>query len=645
MTSIAPDHTQTIAPVEPWPLNWNTLRPLLFSDQGMTLLICGLLIVTIATSGNPSLQAKSTRANRKAHAKWAGKKEILAARKVAIKQLHRRSASSACLWITKPLTLEYPARFCELKQLKSGQRYPLAPRVGPIPAGQSIKVMGEKIAFRVPAALQDSYSVKAGTRLKTETLWIPDTQRSVMVVGAPGSGKTFSAIDPMLRSAVDQGYPIILYDFKMPNQTSAIAAYAEQLGYQVRVFAPGLPESDVLNLLDFLTGEPETDAALARQLATTMNRNFRLGQPGSTEPFFEDASDQLVQAVLMLARQMPQADIITVQTILSTPELSTRLLQSQTLNPWIRTAFAQFLAVANSEKTAASIIGMATLNFTRLMMAKLLACCTGKTTLPLDLTGKQMIVFGVDRTIRDVVTPIIATALTMLVNRNLLHSGGRSNPLICVLDEVPTLYLDQLVKWENESRADGFNGIIGFQNKSQLELVYGKETAHAIIGGCATKFIFNSGEIESAEYFSKLFGNEEIIRPTTSCSRSPGQPGSSTTRSLEVSTRSLVSPEELVGLPAGTCIISNPAYGNREMSYLPQRRQIILPPWELELQTRTRSAWDKMRHRLIRQAEPAQQIPTTADIQRRHQEVEAAFPLLQGDKIPPDPIARLAQMF
>ncbi|MFB2876153.1 hypothetical protein ACE1CC_04600, partial [Aerosakkonemataceae cyanobacterium BLCC-F46] len=53
----------------------------------------------------------------------------------------------------------------------------------------------------------------------TPTLYVPDAQRGICAIGAAGSGKTFSVIDPLIRSALDQGFPVCLYDFKYPAQT------------------------------------------------------------------------------------------------------------------------------------------------------------------------------------------------------------------------------------------------------------------------------------------------------------------------------------------------------------------------------------------------------------------------------------------
>lgn len=612
------------------------LGRLLMSEQGLILLGCAVGLAALSFINGGEVKTGTTKKNAKAKGKWAGKKELTAARKLAIKQLNGRSRKSACVWIIRPKVLEYPDEVVTIKTYKkSGKKLRQAPGIGAIPKEKPVKVQGEKHRF---------HSDFENKTVSAETIWIPDTQRSVMVVGAPGSGKTFSAIDPMIRSVVEQGHPLVLYDFKYPTQTSTVAWYAEQMGYQIRVFAPGFPESDVLNLLDFLTGDPQNDASLARQLANTMNKNFRIGQTGGGDPFFDSAGDQLVQAVMMLTRQMKHYDVLMTSVILSFPQLIERLYpESSNIDPWIRQAFGQIFSVKDSEKTVSSIIGTASLNFGKLVMPDILAACMGETTLPLDIEGKQMIVFGLNRELRDVMGPIVATAINMLVNRNLFVKGGRKTPLYTVLDELPTIFLPQLVNWENESRSDGFNGIIGFQNKSQLKKIYGEEMALAIMGGCATKFIFNPGEVESAEYFSKFFGDEEVARKNQSRNIGKGGGGS---KSVEVYTRKLVSPEEFICLPPGTCYMTNPAYSNDEMSYLPRRIKVNLPPHELELAGQIESNWEKVRAKLIKRTENTRRVPTQEDIKIRIEEFEARFPVPKDDQQQqaPDMISTLASM-
>ncbi|MFB2893636.1 type IV secretory system conjugative DNA transfer family protein [Aerosakkonemataceae cyanobacterium BLCC-F50] len=46
------------------------------------------------------------------------------------------------------------------------------------------------------------------------TVWFPHAERGILVIGAPGSGKTFSVIDRLVESAFQQGFPVIVYDKK-----------------------------------------------------------------------------------------------------------------------------------------------------------------------------------------------------------------------------------------------------------------------------------------------------------------------------------------------------------------------------------------------------------------------------------------------
>lgn len=59
------------------------------------------------------------------------------------------------------------------------------------------------------------WGAKFSTMLGTcPSLYVPNAQEGIVVCGSPGKGKTFSVIDPLIRSSLDQGFPTIVYDFK-----------------------------------------------------------------------------------------------------------------------------------------------------------------------------------------------------------------------------------------------------------------------------------------------------------------------------------------------------------------------------------------------------------------------------------------------
>ncbi len=450
-------------------------------------------------------------------------------------------------------------------------------------------------------------------------LYITDVQRGTAVVGAPGSGKSFSAINPMIYSAIDQGFPIVLYDFKYPTQAK-VASYAKKMGYKVHVFAPGFPESEVCNPLDFL--RDATDAETARQLATVINKNFKMMASSNEDAFFGPAGDQLTEAILMLTKQTQYPDIMTAAAILSSERMVERLMAAN-LNPWIKISFGQLFSSAGSEKTIAGIAGTASLMFTRFMKKNTLGCFVGKTTLPLDIKGKQMVIFGLDRERRDAVGPLLCSILHMTVARAIAKK--RKDPLVVVLDEVPSLYLPDLFKWLNESRSEGFCGILGWQNMGQLEKYYGKEVAKTMLGACGTKFIFNPGEEESARLFSAYLGDEEIRYKQKSKSTGGGK--TSTSVSDQEKTRKLFEPAQFLKLPAGKCVFINPAYSNRNEASVPLLKAIKVPKVIINIEKENDAGWEKLIVKLTKKS--TQRRPTQQDLDKRVAEVDKLFPVPQ----------------
>ena len=529
-----------------------------------------------------------------ASAAWGGKKEKAAARKVALQQINERKRNGLTTWIN-------------------------APQIKPLKTPKTTKKTVKRFAIKP----------------KPSTLFIPDGQRGTAVAGAPGSGKTFSVIDPMIRSVVEQGFPICLYDFKFPGgQAEAHVEYARQHGYQIHVFAPGFAGSEVVNLLDFLNNADDSETA--GQIAKVLNKNFSLnGGRGGDDPFFQMSGDQLIKAVLQLAKATDHPDFLTCQKILAldASELIDRVSAAD-ISPWIRTSWDQFTSMRQSEKTSSSVAATASLMFTNFVSPDILPSLIGKSTLPLDLSGKQMVVFGMDQNRRDIIGPILATVMHMLITRNV--ATPRTDPLAVFLDELPTLSLPSLVNWLNESRSAGFCGVLGYQNMTQLEKAYGKELSRAILSGCNTKFIFNPGEYESAQYFSQYLGETEIHIKQKS--KSTGKSGASRSISEQDRTRKLMTPDEILRLPVGHCIFLNPAYRNKTEANIPLKLPVKILPGELKKEAESRAGFERLHQALIKRAEARGVVTITSqDIHIREASVDRLLPLLDddGQAIPP----------
>jgi type IV secretory pathway TraG/TraD family ATPase VirD4 len=117
---------------------------------------------------------------------------------------------------------------------------------------------------------------------------------------------------------------MLLYDFKFPAQTKRAVAYAMKRGYTVKIFAPGFQESETCNPLDLL--RDEEDAIAAGQITQVISRNFDRGGNSSSDKFFEEAGDSLVEGILLITKanatltgEYKYCDLMMAQAILSLP--------------------------------------------------------------------------------------------------------------------------------------------------------------------------------------------------------------------------------------------------------------------------------------------------------------------------------------
>lgn len=435
--------------------------------------------------------------------------------------------------------------------------------------------------------------------LKVGQINLPFANEGGSVAGAPGSGKTFSVIDPAIRSALRCGYPIIVYDSK-GVQTETHAAYAASLGYHVSIFAPGKPYTGTCNLLDFV--KSETDSLMAYQLSYILEKNSAGAAPGqasSGKDFFERTGVSLVEAVILLAKLTDYPDLLTVGKILNLPLLIDRikvLRESQTVSDWVIEAFAQLLSSEDAEKQVAGMIVTAQNVFKRFVSKDLLPSFCGETTIPLDLSEKQILFLQTDIERKDAVTPLLAAVLQLLISRN--FSYPRKTPLMVSVDEFPSLYLPTFESYLNELRSAGLIALIGYQNFSQLRKRYGPDGAKAMIAACGTQFFFNPRDFETAKEFSQYLGEKEVTHFTKS--RSYGK-NHSRSRNEQVQRVPLVSPDEYLKFRKGECVYVNPGHRSKNgAASVPVRCQVKIPQTEIDIHNKSLAAWHStVRARLI----------------------------------------------
>lgn len=417
------------------------------------------------------------------------------------------------------------------------------------------------------------------------TVWIPHAERSTLVIGAPGSGKTFGTIDRMAQSCMAQGFPLIVYD-KKGEQMKLLAPLAARYGYEVWIFAPGEVYSEIINPLDFM--ENQEDAVTAAQIAQVINANA--GGNGRSDEFFSKAADLLAKALIQLAKGSDYPDLATVYCIQSIDGFINKLhaaVQAGKVSRWVAASFQQYLKAKDSEKTVASIDTTTVGIFSGFMQRSLLPSFIGKSTIPTKLSGKQILIFKLDDPRRDVVGPLLAAALHMTIVSNL--STPRQDPIGIFLDELPSLYLKALPQWINEYRSNGACFVLGIQSLEQLANAYGENLAGAIASACSTKILYNPANYATAEKFSQSYGNKEFIIKNKSVSNS--KEGRSITWTDSLQTMPILTADEIMRFPQGKCVITNPGYSSNGEGSIPYPVKISIPQSDIYLIETSQQFW------------------------------------------------------
>jgi hypothetical protein len=147
--------------------------------------------------------------------------------------------------------------------------------------------------------------------------------------------------------------------------------------------------------------------------------------------------------------------------------------------------------------------------------------------------------------------PLYAAWLDLLMRRlmSVDEAWGRQHPVKLIVDEVHTLeYLPSLYKALTEGRKFGLHLFQGTQNKHQYDDHYG-QAAPTMLSCPRYTIILRCKEPDSAEWLSKLIGEEEIERPRTGVTASVSDQGrDSINYSSHTERRAVISREEIANL-------------------------------------------------------------------------------------------------
>ena len=404
--------------------------------------------------------------------------------------------------------------------------------------------------------MENEYSVNLPTRFYYKKKWqrgwinVVNPFRASIVLGTPGSGKSFAVVNNYIKQQIEKGYSMYIYDFKFPDLS--MIAYNHLMnhmdGYKVK------PQFYVINFDDPRRSHrcnpihPNfmSDISDAYESAYTIMLNLNKTWVQKQGDFFVESPIILFAAIIWYLRiykdgkycTFPHAiellnrryeDVFPILT--SYPELENYL--SPFMDAWQGGAMEQL----------AGQIASAKIPLSRMISPQLYwVMSASEFTLDINNPEEPKILCVGNNPDRQ---NIYGAALGLYNSRivKLINKKGQFKSSV-IIDELPTIYFKGLDNLIATARSNKVAVCLGFQDFSQLVRDYGDKEAKVVINTVGNIF---SGQVvgETAKTLSERFGKVLQKRQSISINRQD------VSTSINTQMDSLIPPSKISSLTQG----------------------------------------------------------------------------------------------
>lgn len=381
--------------------------------------------------------------------------------------------------------------------------------------------------------------------------------RALLVLGTPGSGKSYFVIRHVITQHIRKGFAMFVYDFKFPDLS--IIVYNTWLKNKDKykgksecyfINFDDLTRSHRCNPLDPLSMTDITDAAeSARTILMGLNREW-IKRQGD---FFVESPINFLTAIIWFLRKYRGGEYCTLPHVIELMQLDYDSLFTilrlekeieVLINPFVNAYINQVMEQLEGQIASAKIA------LARLSSPQLYYVLSG-TDFTLDINNPEepkLVCCGNNPQ----KIQIYGAVLSLYVNRlvKLVNQKGKLKSSL-IFDEFPTIYLSGIDSLIATARSNKVATTLGIQDMSQLRKDYGREQADVIMGIVGN---IVSGQVtgDTAKQLSDRIGR--IMQDRQSLSINSGDTSISKSKQLEAavpaSKIAALSSGEFVGMVA-----------------------------------------------------------------------------------------------
>ena len=407
--------------------------------------------------------------------------------------------------------------------------------------------------------MENEYSVNLPTRFYYKKRWnngfvnIVNIFRACMVIGTPGSGKSYAIVNSYIRQLIAKGFAIYIYDYKFDDlSTIAYNSLLKNMDkYEVkpRFYVINFDDPHRSHRCNPINPEFMTDISDAYEASYTIMLNLNRTWIEKQGDFFVDSPIILLAAIIWYLKiykngiyctfphavellNKPYSDLFTILT--SYPELENYL--SPFMDAW----------KGNAQDQLQGQIASAKIPLTRMISPQLYWVMTGN-DFSLDINNPKepkLLCVGNNPDRQN-----IYSAALGLYNSRIVKLINKKKQLKCavIIDELPTIYFRGLDNLIATARSNKVGVLLGFQDFSQLTRDYGEKESKVIQNTVGNIF---SGQVvgETAKTLSERFGKVLQQRQSVSINRQD------VSTSINTQLDSLIPASKIANLSQGTFV-------------------------------------------------------------------------------------------
>ena len=407
--------------------------------------------------------------------------------------------------------------------------------------------------------MENEYSVNLPTRFYYKKRWnngfvnIVNIFSACMVIGTPGSGKSYAIVNSYIRQLIAKGFAIYIYDYKFDDLSTiaynSLLKNMDKYEIKPRFYVINFDDPRRSHRCNPINPEFMTDISDAYEASYTIMLNLNRTWIEKQGDFFVESPIILLAAIIWYLKiyksgiyctfphavellNKPYSDLFTILT--SYPELENYL--SPFMDAW----------KGNAQDQLQGQIASAKIPLTRMISPQLYWVMTGN-DFSLDINNPKepkLLCVGNNPDRQN-----IYSAALGLYNSRIVKLINKKKQLKCavIIDELPTIYFRGLDNLIATARSNKVGVLLGFQDFSQLTRDYGEKESKVIQNTVGNIF---SGQVvgETAKTLSERFGKVLQQRQSVSINRQD------VSTSINTQLDSLIPASKIANLSQGTFV-------------------------------------------------------------------------------------------